>query len=117
MSNYEVPEPIINRPFEGRCAALVYPRRGAAGIDATGAAIVGSSGATPSYFNIWQWILPQLTSAERGGTRANPKPEAILKYAHTPIAMLGGLWEDLAREGRSTRRRMQTHSCHPIMAG
>ncbi len=49
--------------------------------------------ATPAYFNIWQWIMPQLTSAERGGRKANPKPEAILKYAHTPIAMLGGLWE------------------------
>jgi type III restriction enzyme len=49
--------------------------------------------ATPAYFNIWQWIMPQLTAAERGGRKANPKPEAILKYAHTPIAMLGGLWE------------------------
>jgi len=47
----------------------------------------------PGYFNIWHWILPQLTSAERGGKKANPKPEAILKYAHHPIAMLGGLWE------------------------
>jgi type III restriction enzyme len=47
----------------------------------------------PGYFNIWHWILPKLTPAERGGKRANPKPEAILKYAHTPIAMLGGLWE------------------------
>ncbi|MBI4661071.1 MAG: DEAD/DEAH box helicase family protein, partial [Verrucomicrobia bacterium] len=54
--------------------------------DTTGAAI-------PGYFNIWHWILPQLTPAERGGKRANPKPEAILKYAHHPIAMLGGLWE------------------------
>lgn len=47
----------------------------------------------PGYFNIWHWILPQLTAAERGGKRTNPKPEAILKYAHHPIAMLGGLWE------------------------
>jgi type III restriction enzyme len=47
----------------------------------------------PGYFNIWHWILPQLTQAERGGKKANPKPEAILKYAHHPIAMLGGLWE------------------------
>ena len=54
--------------------------------DTTGADI-------PGYFNIWQWILPQLTPAERGGKRANPKPEPILKWAHTPIAMLGGLWE------------------------
>lgn len=47
----------------------------------------------PGYFNIWHWILPKLTPAERGGKKANPKPEAILKYAHHPIAMLGGLWE------------------------
>lgn len=54
--------------------------------DTTGAAI-------PGYFNIWHWILPQLTPAERGGKRANPKPEAILKYANHPIAMLAGLWQ------------------------
>ena len=59
--------------------------------DTTGAEI-------PGYFNIWRWIIPKLTPAERGGTRASPKPEAILKYAHTPIAMLAGLWEELRRE-------------------
>jgi hypothetical protein len=32
----------------------------------------------PSYFNIWNWILPKLTPAERGGTRGSPKPEAQL---------------------------------------
>jgi len=61
----------------------------------------------PGYFNIWRWILPQLTPAERGGKRANPKPEAILKYAHHPIAMLGGLWEShleaLAKAGDDPR--------------
>ena len=40
--------------------------------DTTGAEI-------PGYFNIWHWILPQLTPAERGGKKASPKPEAILK--------------------------------------
>jgi type III restriction enzyme len=55
--------------------------------DTTGADI-------PGYFNIWRWILPKLTSTERGGKRANPQPEAILKWANTPIAMLGGLWEE-----------------------
>lgn len=58
--------------------------------DTTGAEI-------PGYFNIWRWILQdKLTPAERGGKRADPKPEAILKWAHTPIAMLGGLWEATA---------------------
>lgn len=55
--------------------------------DTTGAEI-------PGYFNIWRWLDDKLTSAERGGARGNPKPEAILKYAHTPIAMLGGLWQE-----------------------
>ena len=53
-------------------------------------AVRNTTGAEiPGYFNIWHWILPQLTPAERGGKRANPKPEAILKYANHPIAMLG----------------------------
>ena len=63
--------------------------------DTTGAEI-------PGYFNIWHWILPQLTPAERGGKKANPKPEAILKYGHHPIAMLAGLWEDEFRRWRQT---------------
>ena len=61
--------------------------------DTTGAEI-------PGYFNIWQWIMQpgRLTPAERGGKRAAPKPEAILKWAHTPIAMLAGLWEDIRQQ-------------------
>jgi type III restriction enzyme len=59
--------------------------------DTTGAAI-------PHYFHVWDWIMSQLTAAERGGKKGSPKPEAVLKYAHTPIAMLGGLWEELRRE-------------------
>jgi type III restriction enzyme len=46
----------------------------------------------PAYFNIWEWIKPRLTRAERGTARGGPRPEAILKHAHTPIAMLGGMW-------------------------
>ncbi len=57
----------------------------------------------PGYFNIWRWILPQLTTAERGGKKGNPKPEAILKYANTPIAMLAGLWDELRREWASNK--------------
>ena len=59
--------------------------------DTTGAAI-------PHYFHVWDWIMSQLTSAEKGGKKGSPKPEAVLKYAHTPIAMLGGLWEELRVE-------------------
>lgn len=64
--------------------------------DTTGAEI-------PGYFNIWRWILPKLTPAERGGRKANPKPEAILKWANTPIVMLAGLWEELRREWEEAR--------------
>jgi len=58
----------------------------------------------PGYFNIWQWILQpgRLTASERGGKRASPKPEAILKWAHHPIAMLGGLWEETWKSWRQT---------------
>ena len=58
----------------------------------------------PGYFNIWQWILQpgRLTASERGGKRASPKPEAILKWAHHPIAMLGGLWEETWRHWKET---------------
>jgi type III restriction enzyme len=53
----------------------------------------------PDYFNIWDWIVrKKLTPAERGGKRGSPKPEAILKYAHAPIALLAGQWrEDFQR--------------------
>ncbi|MGB9920953.1 MAG: BPTD_3080 family restriction endonuclease [Moorellales bacterium] len=64
--------------------------------DTTGAEI-------PGYFNIWRWILPKLTPAERGGRKADPKPEAVLKWAHTPIMMLAGLWEELRREWERER--------------
>ena len=56
-----------------------------------------SGSPIPGYFNIWRWILPRLTPAERGGRRGRVKPEAVLKYAHVPVAMLGGLWEVLRR--------------------
>ena len=62
-------------------------------------AVRDTSGAPiPGYFNIWRWILPKLTPAERGGRRGSVKPEAVLKYAHVPMAMLGGLWDVLREE-------------------
>ena len=53
-----------------------------------------TGGEIPGYFNIWRWIIPQLTRAERGGGKGMAKPEAILKYANVPTAMLGGLWNE-----------------------
>lgn len=55
--------------------------------DATGTEV-------PGYSNIWEWVLEQLTPAERGGKRSLAKPEAVLKYAHTPIGILGGRWQE-----------------------
>lgn len=54
--------------------------------DSTGAEV-------PGYFNIWDWVMKKLTPAERGGKKSEVKPEAVLKYAHVPIAMLGGKWQ------------------------
>ena len=54
-----------------------------------------SGNEIPHYFRVWDWIMERLTSAEKGGKKGSPKPEAVLKYAHTPIAMLAGLWEEL----------------------
>ncbi|HEV2856596.1 MAG TPA: DEAD/DEAH box helicase family protein [Thermoanaerobaculia bacterium] len=67
-------------------------------------AVRDSTGSeVPGYFNIWRWILRQLTPAERGGKRSAAKPEAVLKYANTPIVMLGGMWGDLAEQWAQTR--------------
>lgn len=60
-----------------------------------------AGGEIPGYFNIWNWILPKLTPAERGGGRSPAKPEAILKHAHMPIKMLAGKWQE------EFRRRQQ----------
>lgn len=58
-------------------------------------AVRDTSGAEiPGYFNIWEWVMGKLTPRERGGKKSDAKPEAVLKYAHTPIAMLGALWEE-----------------------
>src|SRR2546426_2563801 len=47
----------------------------------------------PAYFNIWQRILPKLPAAERGGQKGSPKPEALLKEANHPTAMVGRRWQ------------------------
>ena len=49
------------------------------------------------YFNIWRWIMSQLRAGERGGKRANPKPEAVLREAATPIQLLAFSWEELRK--------------------
>jgi type III restriction enzyme len=52
----------------------------------------------PDYLNIWHWLMEKLTPAEKGGSKASPKPEAVLKWAHHPIAIMGGGWEKCREE-------------------
>ncbi len=63
-------------------------------------AVRDTSGAeVAKYFNIWRWLVEEkLTAAEKGGSHGSVKPEAVLRYAHTPIAMLGGMWDALSAE-------------------
>lgn len=63
----------------------------------------------PGYYNIWKWVMEKLTPRERGGRRADVKPEAVLKYAYTPVAMLGGLWDEMRGEWEQSR----THDPRP----
>jgi len=53
------------------------------------------------YFNIWRWIMSQLTAAERGGRRANAKPDAVLRWAEHPIRLLALSWDELRKEWES----------------
>jgi len=61
----------------------------------------------PGYANIWRWILPRLSPSERGGRKGIPKPEAILKHANTPIAMLASLWEEKRTEWERVREDLR----------
>jgi type III restriction enzyme len=47
-----------------------------------------------AYFNIWHWIMSKLSPGERGGKRANPKVDAVLRYAEPPIRLLAGAWDE-----------------------
>jgi type III restriction enzyme len=55
-----------------------------------------------AYFNIWRWVMGKLTAAERGGRRANPKSEAVLKYAEHPIRLLALAWEEERKRWAAT---------------
>jgi type III restriction enzyme len=52
----------------------------------------------PGYFNLWRFMLERLTSVEKGGQKGSVKPEAVLKWSHTAVALLGGLWEQTRRD-------------------
>ena len=52
----------------------------------------------PSYFNIWRWVLQQMSPKERGASRASPKVEAVVKYAAPPILMLATYWDETRKQ-------------------
>lgn len=57
-------------------------------------ALRDSTGADrPAYFRLWDHVLGQMTAAERGGRNAQPRPEAVLRYAHQALAMMMGEYE------------------------
>lgn len=59
-----------------------------------------------AYFNIWRWVMSRLSGRERGGRRANPKPEAVLREAEQAIRLLAGSWQaELAEWGKGDEER------------
>lgn len=69
----------------------------------------------PAYFNVWKWIIEKkLTSAEKGGRRGQVKPEAVLKYAQTPIAQLAGLWRQTFYEWQEDSKAGRRSPVPPV---
>ncbi len=56
------------------------------------AAADASGAERAQYFNVWEFVMKKLSPAERGRGHTGPKPEAVLKHAAQPIAMLAGEW-------------------------
>ena len=66
-------------------------------------AVADAGGAERAeYFNIWEFVMKRLSGAERGRGRRGPKPEAVLKHAAHPIAMLAGEWRKAFLEKQKT---------------
>ena len=57
------------------------------------------------YFNIWRYVMSRLSGAERGGKRANPKPDAVLREAEQAIRLLAGSWEKELKESTGDDKR------------
>lgn len=50
------------------------------------------------YFNLWRFITEQLTTAERGSKKGSPKPEAVLRHADVPMALMAGSYVETSEE-------------------
>jgi len=53
------------------------------------------------YFNVWDFVMKRLSPSERGRGHTGPKPEAVLKHAAQPIAMLAGEWRKTFEDWKS----------------
>ena len=74
-------------------------------------AVRDTSGNTvPGYFNIWRWILPRLTPAERGGRRARVKPEGGVEVRACAVGHAGRAMGNTTR-GMGTARRREPSTC------
>lgn len=65
------------------------------------AAADASGAERAQYFNVWEFVMKRLSGAERGRGPSGPKPEAVLKHAAQPIAMLAGEWRKTFEEWKS----------------
>ncbi len=79
-------------------------------------AVRDTTGARDS--RLLQYLALDFAQAHPGGeaavSKASPKPEAILKWANTPIAMLAGsVGGDAARNGQQATRRSPPAGVHP----
>jgi type III restriction enzyme len=63
--------------------------------DSTGA-------AKPAYFRLWDHVMSQMSASERGGKKSQPKPDAVLKYAHPALAMMMGEYESIRKKWKES---------------
>lgn len=65
------------------------------------AAADASGAERAQYFNVWEFVMNRLAPSERGRGQTGPKPEAVLKHAAQPIAMLAGEWRKTFEEWKT----------------
>jgi type III restriction enzyme len=65
------------------------------------AATDASGAERAQYFNVWEFVMKKLSPTEKGRGQTGPKPEAVLKHAAQPIAMLAGEWRKTFEEWKT----------------
>jgi type III restriction enzyme len=69
------------------------------------AASDASGAERAQYFNVWDFVMKKLSPTEKGRGQTGPKPEAVLKHAAQPIAMLAGEWRKTFEEWKAHEDR------------